>query len=1729
MQRWALALPTALLLASLTASVAQAACLAPEPGAPPPSVSGDWCLRTALPPDQQTEFQWTVDSTTPTTLSFEALPGQLGAMALINATSGSELWRGKVVADGDAGSGPVLLVPGPYRVVIAAGPTGLVYRARALASGFLPDALSDAGTGAFTGTVSGTGGEIVIPWAVPEVTSGDLWTIDVQAPLGTSINLTLRDAAGAIVAYGNLADADNILRLPDLRVAPGSYTVSLGAPPAGTTFVVRAQLDARGTDFAAEPDDLPAQAHPIEAGVPQAGRLTTAGSGSERDYFALTVPPGVPRAFDVTLSSALPLPLSLSLTDETGRVRAQRYGTGVLALRSLVLGPGRHLLEVGGMLPADATYSLVLAENGAATGSDEIEPNDDLPDATPLPVSGQVSGAFTGVERDHIALAVNGDLQLWDIEAYGEGLTQLSLSDAAAGVVAGTGGTRGQVFALDRMLLPPGANVVRLDGDGGSWLLRAVPKGGLVPGEEYEPNNEAPRALALPIGQPQTGWLQRRDDLDLYSFHLAAAQRVDLSVAGPPGVAVRMSLAWGEWSNYVAFADGLATDGGTPGLVWRGLLPPGDYFVGLALRDERSREPYTLRLDTPPYFDRPLDLEPNEEPWQVAGREPAGPILTGDLAGGDADWFALGTLPAPGKLTVRAQVLGGSGAELRFTAATPPSSAGDSAAYVYAVGDTVEFDAPAGVPLFLRVAGATGAYRFSLGPEVVATAPPVDARLELETVAVAAFEPVAQRVAGRLSVMNRSVTPLQLRLDSQLSDERWQLAGLPDALDLAAGQRIDIPVEIEVPADASDESPMFADVSLTSGSSVPALARARIEVRAGIDPVQPHHYEPIPVALRGGLNAAALALGATVPTAPGLFDGVIDVQGVVLDIGQSAEVTLAGGGAAVPLAGVVLQPVRGGSPVDRLKDFAIEASADGVSFTRVLEATLSPAAREQAFVFSAPVVARSVRLIPLSSAGGPIQVRPRLAELEAIAEPGVVLDAEGFDIARPDLGGHVVRASGFGEQILTGEGTQWPGPNPIYLPTERSEAAEWVIGFRNGRAAQLAAIVWHERSDAVAEERIRKVAVATSLAGALGPWSEIGSFELGDAPDSPLVLSAPVWARAVRFTVLEPAEGRLTLPERVEIREAPGPSIVGMWSDLSQAGPYEAQAAPPQASPAPSTGVSHDANAPTPLALASLGRGEVRRGVTEDWYSIELPEGTLQLSARFEGNLAPTVSLTLVAPDGTETPFQSDRADPSRLFVEAGPGPARIRVVQPTASVAVTWDTSGSVGALGPAIQRMIRRLAWALDPQREAINLLPFVDEGGQFLMSEWSGERGKVFAALHAYPFADQSSDAENSLLVAARELGQRAGQRAVVIVTDASYSFVAKNEALWRALAAGQVQVFALYLPVDYDPVRVSAQTAIMSDWAHAAGGHISRFASQGDSETAFRRVAAWLSRPAKYAFSLAAETTPPPPGLLVVDYPEGVSGPDATRPAAASVSLGIILDASGSMLQRIGSERRIDIAKQVLHEMGDDILPEGLPISLRVFGHDRPDSCESELFLPLAPLDRAAFAAAVDRVQSINLARTSIATSLHAVADDLAGAQGPKVVVLVTDGEETCGGDPLAEITRLRAEGIDTRINIVGFAVEDAVTQDTFEAWAEAGGGQHFEADDPTGLRTAIQQAMGLPYTVLDPSGKEVARGIVGADPIELPPGDYQIVVGSGAVPMPVTIQSGATATLVLDGP
>lgn len=206
----------------------------------------------------------------------------------------------------------------------------------------------------------------------------------------------------------------------------------------------------------------------------------------------------------------------------------------------------------------------------------------------------------------------------------------------------------------------------------------------------------------------------------------------------------------------------------------------------------------------------------------------------------------------------------------------------------------------------------------------------------------------------------------------------------------------------------------------------------------------------------------------------------------------------------------------------------------------------------------------------------------------------------------------------------------------------------------------------------------------------------------------------------------------------------------------------------------------------------------------------------------------------------------------------------------------------------------------------------------------------------------------------------------------------------------------------------------------------------------------------------------------------------------------------------MLQRMQGKRRITIAREVLTEAVREHIAPGTPVALRVFGHTEPGSCDTELLIPLGPLDPDAAARTIADVEAKNLAKTPIADSLAAVPSDLGDARAV-AVVLVTDGEETCDGDPAAVIESLRGRGIEIAVNIVGFAIDDAALEARFARWSELGGGRYFSARDQTDLSDAIEKALQVPFTVFDSSGAVAAQGLLGGEPVELARGVYRVTV------------------------
>lgn len=156
------------------------------------------------------------------------------------------------------------------------------------------------------------------------------------------------------------------------------------------------------------------------------------------------------------------------------------------------------------------------------------------------------------------------------------------------------------------------------------------------------------------------------------------------------------------------------------------------------------------------------------------------------------------------------------------------------------------------------------------------------------------------------------------------------------------------------------------------------------------------------------------------------------------------------------------------------------------------------------------------------------------------------------------------------------------------------------------------------------------------------------------------------------------------------------------------------------------------------------------------------------------------------------------------------------------------------------------------------------------------------------------------------------------------------------------------------------------------------------------------------------------------------------------SSAQTYVQLILDASGSMWNRLSDgEYRIVAAKNVLSSFISSLPADpDLNVGLRIYGSQidalQPGSCEdSQLFVPMSGINRDTLLTTVRDTRARGA--TPIAYSLEQAAQDFP-ASGRKVIILVTDGEESCGGDVRGVLESLQAQGIEIELKIIGFDLD-----------------------------------------------------------------------------------------------
>lgn len=255
--------------------------------------------------------------------------------------------------------------------------------------------------------------------------------------------------------------------------------------------------------------------------------------------------------------------------------------------------------------------------------------------------------------------------------------------------------------------------------------------------------------------------------------------------------------------------------------------------------------------------------------------------------------------------------------------------------------------------------------------------------------------------------------------------------------------------------------------------------------------------------------------------------------------------------------------------------------------------------------------------------------------------------------------------------------------------------------------------------------------------------------------------------------------------------------------------------------------------------------------------------------------------------------------------------------------------------------------------------------------------------------------------------------------------------------------------------------------------------------------------------------------------------------ATRAGRPVVSLSdrsvqIVVDASRSMWGRMNGEPKMSVAKDILQDVSY-WFPDDLDLALRAYGSASPSDAkncsDSTLLVPFAAENREPIRRAIAGLRP--LGQTPIAYALNQASRDFGSMDDDRAVVLVTDGIESCGGDPVQAARDLRAQGI--KVHVIGFGLGSVADEDwaSLQAVADASGGHYVTAGSAEELKRALEQTVATSYSVFKGS-IEVATGSLGSrGPVYLPEGEYRVVLHSSppaAVPVSLAARDRVQLTL-----
>ena len=193
---------------------------------------------------------------------------------------------------------------------------------------------------------------------------------------------------------------------------------------------------------------------------------------------------------------------------------------------------------------------------------------------------------------------------------------------------------------------------------------------------------------------------------------------------------------------------------------------------------------------------------------------------------------------------------------------------------------------------------------------------------------------------------------------------------------------------------------------------------------------------------------------------------------------------------------------------------------------------------------------------------------------------------------------------------------------------------------------------------------------------------------------------------------------------------------------------------------------------------------------------------------------------------------------------------------------------------------------------------------------------------------------------------------------------------------------------------------------------------------------------------------------------------------TTPSATAKKTRILfmVDMSGSMMAKWENSTRMQVAKDMLSKLVDSLQQyNNLELALRVYGHLSPSNAnncqDSKLEVPFSENNEKQIISRINQITPKG--NTPITYSLTQSAKDFpADKNARNVIVMITDGLESCGGDPCAASLALQEKRIFLRPFVIGIGSDPKFMQQ-FSCV-----GQYFDAADINSFRSILGEVVNI---------------------------------------------------------